>query len=238
MNPATPHRRRVDLIDALRGLAVVLMVMHHFAYDLVVYAGAPVWLFTNPVIDFFHYIFAGLFIFLSGVSYRFSRSNIKRGLRVLAAALLITAVTHLPFIDAPIIFGILHLLSFCMLFYGLTRRLWDAIPRKIAPILYIALIVGTAIAVSYPVKGAGLWIFGWVQEGFYSADYFPLFPWLFVFLLGTWAGAYVVEGRLPAWFYEFTMPFFPAVGRRSFIIYLVHQPVLFGLVQLGLLLFG
>ncbi|HHT17243.1 MAG TPA: DUF1624 domain-containing protein [Papillibacter sp.] len=235
--PANP-RRRIDLIDALRGLAVVLMVMHHFAYDLVVYAGAPVWLFTNPVIDIFHYIFAGLFIFLSGVSSRFSRSNIKRGLKVLIAALVISIVTHLPIIDAPIVFGILHLLSFCMLFYGLTRRLWDKIPRAIAPILYVALIAGSAIAVSFPLKGTGLWLFGWVQEGFFSADYFPLFPWLFVFLLGTWAGAFVAEGRLPEWFYTFTMPFFPAVGRKSFLVYLIHQPILFGLVQLGLLLFG
>jgi uncharacterized membrane protein len=125
-----------------------------------------------------------------------------------------------------------------MLFYGLTRRLWDKIPRAIAPILYVALIAGSAIAVSFPLKGTGLWLFGWVQEGFFSADYFPLFPWLFVFLLGTWAGAFVAEGRLPEWFYTFTMPFFPAVGRKSFLVYLIHQPILFGLVQLGLLLFG
>lgn len=234
---AQPQRRRIDLIDALRGLSVVLMVIHHFLYDLVVLAGAPLWLFTNPVLDVLHYIFAGLFVFLSGVSSRFSRSNIRRGLKVLAAALLISLVTHLPFINAPIVFGILHLLSFCMLFYGLTARLWNRIPRKIAPFLYIALLVGSAIAVSYPLEGPGLWLFGWVQPGFYSADYFPLFPWLFVFLLGTWAGAYVVEGRLPERFYTWTVPFFPEVGRRSFLIYLLHQPVLYGLVSLGVYLF-
>jgi len=98
--------------------------------------------------------------------------------------------------------------------------------------------VGSAIAVSYPLEGPGLWLFGWVQPGFYSADYFPLFPWLFVFLLGTWAGAYVVEGRLPERFYTWTVPFFPEVGRRSFLIYLLHQPVLYGLVSLGVYLFG
>ncbi len=55
----TERPARIELMDALRGLAVCLMVLHHFLYDLCEFLGAPWWLFTNPVFDVLHYFFAG-----------------------------------------------------------------------------------------------------------------------------------------------------------------------------------
>jgi uncharacterized membrane protein len=149
----------------------------------------------------------------------------------------LTLVTSLPLIDMPIRFGVLHLLGFCMIFYGLTRRVWDAVPRLFAPVLYIALLVGTALATAIPTKLSWLWMLGWTAPDFYSADYFPIFPWLFVFLLGTWAGRYIAERRLPAWFYDTRVPVLPAVGKKALIIYILHQPVLYGLVLAAAYLF-
>ncbi|UOO37823.1 DUF1624 domain-containing protein [Oscillospiraceae bacterium CM] len=224
-------QRRIDLIDALRGLAVILMVIHHLLFDLVTFLDAPVWLFSNPVFNFLHEIFAGVFIFLSGVSSQFSRSNIKRGVKVFALAMVLTIVTSLPFVNEPIRFGVLHLLGFCMIFYGLTRKAWDRIPRLLAPFFYTIIIIVSALAVRLiPINAPYLWMFGWYGPDFFSADYFPLFSWLFVFLFGTWAGFYVVGHRLPDWFYETSVPFLPAVGRRSLLIYLLHQPILYGAV--------
>lgn len=223
-------KTRIDLIDALRGLAVILMVIHHFLYDLVVFLGAPPWLFSNPVFHFLHYIFAGLFIFLSGISSRFSRSNLKRGVKVIAVALVITLVTVL--MDMPILFGILHLLGFCMVFYGLTSQSWDKVHPVLMPVLCVSLVVISAVVVQTTDPGVDfLWMFGWVPQGFYSADYFPIFPWIFVFLLGTWAGKYIIEHKLPEWFYTFTMPILPPVGRKALLIYILHQPVLYGITM-------
>ncbi|MDR0490095.1 MAG: DUF1624 domain-containing protein [Oscillospiraceae bacterium] len=223
-------KERIEIIDALRGFSVVLMVIHHLLYDCVEFLGAPEWLFTNPVFDVLHYIFAGLFILLSGISSRFSRGNVKRGLKVIAVAAAISLVTYL--MDMPIWFGILHLLGFSMLFFGLTQKLWDAIPRKAAPVAYIASIVAGALATAYiPLKSRHIWMFGWSQPDFVIYDYFPLLPWLFVFILGTWAGIYIVEKKLPAWFYEKKIPFFPAIGKKSLLIYILHQPILFVIVK-------
>jgi len=229
-------KKRIQIIDALRGLAVVLMVIHHLLYNLVYFLGAPEWLFTNPVFDILHYIFAGLFIFLSGVSSRFSHSNIRRGLIVIAVAAVITAVTY--YMEMPIWFGVLHLLGFSMLFFGLTRKFWDLISGKAAPVIFIAAIATSAIAVTHPVPVSGYaWvrdvvsIFGWPQPGFISFDYFPLLPWVFVFLLGTWAGVYIAGRKLPGWFYEAEFPVFPAIGRKALIVYILHQPVLYAIVM-------
>ena len=134
----TERPARIELMDALRGLAVCLMVLHHFLYDLCEFLGAPWWLFTNPVFDVLHYFFAGLFIFLSGISSDFSRSNLKRGAKAMALALGITLVTY--FMDMTIVFGVLHLLASCMLLFGLTRKLWEALPAWVLPVLCLALI--------------------------------------------------------------------------------------------------
>lgn len=226
-----PQKKRIVLMDALRGLAVVLMVLHHFLYDLVEFLNAPRWLFSNPVFDVLHYVFAGVFIVLSGVSSDFSRSNLKRGLQTLAAALLISVVT--AFLKLPILFGVLHLLAVCMLFYGVTHSFWERLPKAVMLVFCLAGGVLSAWCVRHIQTDAQyLWAFGWTYKGFVSYDYFPLFPWLFVFLFGTWLGWYIRENKFPRWFYEAEIPFFPAIGRHSLLIYLAHQPVLYGLTML------
>ena len=228
-------KKRIDIIDAARGLSVILMVMHHALYDLVEFCGAPEWLYHNPAFVVLQPLFAGLFVVLSGVSSQFSRSNVKRGLRVIVVAIAITIATHI--MDMPIRFGILHLLGFSMVFFGLTRKLWDSIPKTLAPVVYAALFAGSILAVNLiPLKSPHLWMFGWRQADFVTYDYVPILPWLFVFLAGTWLGALIVENKLPKWFYETKIRVLPAVGKRSLIIYIVHQPVLYGIVMAALYL--
>jgi len=244
------NSKRIDIIDALRGLSVALMVIHHMLYNMAAFLDAPWWLFTNPVFDFLQYIFIGVFLFLSGVSSRFSRSNVRRGLIAIALAIGISIVTYI--MGMPIWFGILHLLGVCMVFFGLTRKFWDLVPRKASPFIFVPLIAASALAranlaltsESLLVRNL-LAILGWPQadkfvgtllpwhEGFVfgSYDYQPILPWLFVFLLGTWAGIYIRERKLPKRFYDQKVPFFPMIGRKALIIYILHQPVLFGIVQ-------
>ncbi len=233
---AEMKKSRIESIDALRGFSVVLMILHHIFYDLVFLAGAPMWLFDNIFVDALHYVSSGLFLTLSGVSSHFSRSNVKRGVRCFLIAMGFTVVTSLPFLNMPIRFGVLHLLGTGMVFYGLTEQVWKRVPRAAMPVLCIALLVGSALAVEYiEVSDAvARFIFplGWTYSGFYSADWFPIFPWIFVFLLGTWMGGYVKEGKLPPKFYTVSVPILPAIGRKALWIYIVHQPVLYGIMML------
>jgi len=229
-------KERIELIDALRGFAVVLMVIHHAFYNCAVFLGAPWWLYSNPVFNFLQAIFIGVFISVSGISSRFSRGNIERGSIVIVIAVIITYVTVR--MDMPIYFGILHLLGFLMIFYGITRKLWDKIPRKVAPLLYVALTILSSLArVNLSPSSDNLVIrdmlsvLGWMQPGFVSFDYQPILPWIFVFLFGTWAGELIRENKFPQWFYTKKVPFFPLVGRNALLVYVLHQPILFGITM-------
>ena len=229
-------KSRIEIIDALRGLAVTLMVIHHALYNMAVFLGAPWWFYRNPVFDVLQALFIGLFIVISGVSSRFSRGNIERGSIVIVISVVITYVTVR--MDMPIYFGILHLLGFLMLFYGLTRKLWDKIPGKAAPIIYIALIIAAVLARVYLSPSSDnlvirdlLSVLGWRQPGFVSYDYQTILPWIFVFLFGTWMGERIREGKFPSRFYEIKVPFFPLVGRHALLVYVLHQPLLFGITM-------
>lgn len=228
---------RIKLIDALRGLSILLMVFYHFAYDLTVYGYLPSWLLYNDVLGFLQPFFAGVFILLSGVSCRFSRSNKKRGAITLAFALALTLVTWLAqtffqMENTLISFGILHFLGLAALIYGFAQPLLDQIPVRVQPVVYGALALAGLALFPLHVNLPHLWALGFTDAAFSSADYFPLLKWFFLFLLGTWLGIPILQRRLPEWFYSFDMPFLPAAGRHTLLIYLLHQPVLTGIVLL------
>ena len=213
----------------------MLMVAYHLLHNLVVFLGAPIWMFHNPAFVVLQPFFSGLFIFLSGVSSRFSRSNIKRGLLALVVAAAVTIATEI--IGMPIWWGVLHLLAFCMVFFGLTQKLWDKIPEIILPVVFVILIIAGAVATAnihitcpHPWLRYIVSVLGWRQEGFVSFDFFPILPWMFIFMLGTWAGIYIKDRKLPEWFYGYKVPIFPIVGRKALLIYILHQPILYGVV--------
>ncbi len=177
--------------------------------------------------------FAGLFVVLSGISGTLSRNNVRRGLRLLALSLGVTAVTYVFDPSSAVYFGILQCLALSMLIYG-------AVFVKAGPVACAAagaLVLGLGAALPAIVGGAAI-RFDWLlplgihSPEFTSYDYFPLVPWLGIFLagaaLGKWAYA---PGRslLPRPPRETLINI---AGRHSLLIYLVHQPVIMGLLYL------
>jgi len=215
---------RIPAIDTLRGLCVLLMATFHFSYDLYFYCS-----FSPKVIDNFFMTFCQVFsswgfILLAGLSSQLSKSNIKRGLVVLCGGVAVSVVSYLwgDFIR----FGILQFLGCAMVLYGLTRALWERIPRRIAPFLYLVFFTVTIRMLPMTLEVPYLYPFGFITPSFRSADYFPLFPWFFWFLLGTWLGKFIKEGRLPEKFGKRKVRPLAFLGRHSFAVYFIHQPVL------------
>jgi uncharacterized membrane protein len=226
--------KRIQIIDAARGLSIILVVAYHVGYDLVSAELMSADVLYSPLLLVLQPFFAGLFILLSGVSARFSRDNRKRGLQALGCALLISIVAGI--MGAPIQFGILHCLGLCMVLCGRPEDWLDRIPRPVQPILFLVLFVaGFAL---FPIESKiftdipYLYIFGLIGQTFLSYDYFPLIPWFFLYLLGAWLGFFIVGRRFPRWFYRLRVPVLPFIGRHTLLIYMLHQPVIYGVVML------
>jgi len=115
---------RIWEIDFLRGLSIILMVLYHFGYDLTEFCGIRRILgieinLSSLSLTIAQYFFAGVFIVLCGISSTLSRNNIRRALKILGVAVIITAITYLYSSSETIYFGILHCLGVCILLYGL-----------------------------------------------------------------------------------------------------------------------
>ena len=229
---------RVKVIDALRGLSIILMVLHHFAVDLIMYGLLPGWLLDNLPFHIVQSLFAGVFITISGLSSYVSRHNLKRGLQILAGGMAVTIVTLLFSPEYCVRFGILHFLGCAALIYSLAGKAFNRLPRGVSLAL---LITGFALSVAFtPAVVENPWLFplNLLRKDFVSGDFFPILPWIFVYFFGAWLAKPVFEGKFPEKFYGLSFPFLEKVGQKTFLIYLLHQPVLMGLTMLINLFLG
>ncbi len=224
-------KQRYQLIDALRGLSIVLMVGYHAGIQIIQILGAPPSLIDNALLNTLQPIFAGVFILLSGMSCYFARSNVARGLKTWACAIAVSVVMY--FAGYPVWFGILHFLGTAMLLYAALQKPLQLLLNRAQPWVYGAMFIASycwlPIERQLPKWTLPL---GLGYTGIQSWDFFPLLPWFFLFLLGTWLGRQVVYNRFPRWFYTFHMPVLPWIGRHTLIIYLAHQPVVLGILEL------
>lgn len=243
---------RVGLLDEIRGLSILLMVVYHLFFDLVYLYGVNIPAFHSPVLSFLQPFFAGVFIFISGVACRYSRNNLKRGALCFALGIALTVVTLLFVPEAAILFGILHFLGVAMMLFALLRRVLDRVSPWLGGVLAAMLFAVTylvpkgfiglgALTVRLPdvlYSTPFLFMLGLPGAGFFSADYFALVPWLFLFLSGAYFGIYVKENRLPAWCYKTYVPPLAFVGRNTIWVYLLHQPVVYGVLYVVFFFIG
>lgn len=247
MEASGKNRIRLNFLDEIRGLAVFCMIFYHAFYICGYFFGRE---WASFLFDFFLPVqpwFAGIFIFVCGISCTLSKSNLKRGLILLGVAVGFTLVTALilpamGFEGTEVYFGILHLLAVSVLLYAFVEKKL----RRISPftgILLCAVLFAFTSGISEGKLGYGnlvnltlpeslyennyLMPLGIYSPHFYSADYFPLFPNIFIFFSGALTGRICTERGYPDWFYPKRIPFLGALGRHSLIIYIVHMPVIF-----------
>ena len=243
-------KKRIALIDFLRGAAIINMLLYHMAFTFSEMFGfdffMPYYRFIGSL-PFMEVYFGGIFIVISGIASSFSRSNTRRGLITFGFALAINAVTIfiLPLMgygDMRIYFGILHLLSVSMLISPLFIKMADKIPAYIgvsACVLlfgltynigagYIGLSGDIGITIPEGIRLIPYLLpLGIVGGNVRSLDHYPLFPWIFMFIMGIYIGRKIKSSKPgPRWYKTVNAPV-EWLGRHTLAIYVAHQPVIF-----------
>ncbi|MFZ8933020.1 MAG: heparan-alpha-glucosaminide N-acetyltransferase [Bacteriovoracaceae bacterium] len=213
--------KRYPFIDIIRGLAVFLMIIFHFSYDLTLFGFASFdvnkdlfwWIFPRVIVF--------LFMFSVGISMKHSHgetirwnSFLKRLLKLVVLAALISLFTYIYFPQSWIYFGTLHSIALCSII--------------ILPFLKypkFSLFVGSCLIIASLVFKVDI---PWFLLPHASMDYIAPFPWVGVCLLGIFAHSVNLH-HLPISNTVFLRPL-KYMGKHSLPIYMAHQPILFSIV--------
>ena len=240
-------KQRYHILDEIRGITLCSMILYHAVWDLVYIFGYNWKWYQSDMAFLWQQSICYTFILLSGFCVSLGKSKVKRGLVVFGAGILISLVTELFMPQNRIRFGVLTLLGSCMLIAALAERInvtiWGIIINLLLFILTRRINYGVLGFADVTVARLPRFLYilgdfgnylGFTEQTFFSTDYFSLFPWLFLFLTGyyfykwmeekQWLSSMTKAPSLGAWWRP--------IGRYSLIIYLLHQPVVYGLLYI------
>ena len=224
-------KERIWEIDAFRGLFILFVIVIHTIYDIE-------YIFDKPLNlpDAYYFVQANgglLFILISGISITLGTKHIKRGFIVLGTALIIT-IASILFLggETPIYFGILHFLAFAMLSYPIYKKIPNQLLIRLAIIIFALGLYFHAIN----FKNSYFLILGLRNGELLMGDYFPVMPNLAYFFLGIVIGRAFYSDK-KSLFPNFPssnpiIGFFRFLGRYSLVFYLLHQPLVIGILYL------
>jgi len=231
--------KRIAEIDMLRGIAIIMMIIYHFLFDLNFFFNAKIPL-TTGFYGIFQKIISSLFLLLVGISLYLSnikpnapfKKYLKRGVIVFCYGLLISLVTYVILREQYVIFGILHLIGISIILSYLFRKCNNLTLILSFVFIFLGLIIPNINSTSNTFL-----VLGFHTRDFLSLDYFPIFPWFGVVLLGVSLGNLLykkaVVNNLNLEFQNnLLLRFLVLLGRNALKIYLLHQVVLFIFFQL------
>jgi uncharacterized membrane protein len=228
--------KRIIEIDALRGVAILMMVIYHFIFDIRFLGFASFDLYSLPLV-LFQRSTGSLFILLAGVSIVLSESrntegymhHVKRAVLLGAVALAISLATWIYPHDAFITFGIVHFLALSTFIAPFFFRF-----GKLNAVLGIAFIAMGLVAGGIETDSGLLFWLGLPNANYTALDYYPMLPWFGIILFGLSIGQTIFKNGEPVWKpMPATSPlsgFLSFLGKNSLTIYLIHQPILIGLM--------
>lgn len=237
----TALRGRRPWLDRARGVALVAMIIYHALWDGLMFGLIDWTLERDAAMRLSAQIIAGSFLFISGVSLALAassnaqallrrRSFWKRFAMVAGAAVLVTVATFFALPQAPIYFGILHHIALASVLIALVSPFH---PFLAAAVAAVALILHESIAVAALNHPATIWL-GLGTQAPVTADWVPLFPWLAAGLLGFAITKQMLvpwlASRAPSPTETKNDPLL-WMGKRSLAVYLIHQPILIGLIM-------
>lgn len=239
--------RRLPVLDWLRGLTLLSMVVYHTMWDLVYMFDVTIPWYRTRVGFFWQQSICWTFILLSGFCFRLGKKPLQRGLVVLGASLLVSLVSIVVTPENAVRLGVLTLIGSCMILLIPINRLLQKVEPWFGLILSFLLFGITRYAAwgnlgffsaRFLELPAGLyrnlltaWL-GFPSADFQSSDYFPMIPWLFLYLCGYFLHSIFLQRDRMAVLRCASIPPLEWIGRHSLLLYLIHQPVIYGILTL------
>ena len=240
--------KRLALPDCIRGLTLISMIAYHGIWNLVWlygmdwqwYRGLPGYIWQQSI--------GWTFLLLYGFCWSMGRQPLRRGLTVFSGGVLVTLVTTFVMPEQQILWGILTCTGSCMLL----MIPFDRLGRKIPPqwgavgsfsLFFLLRNVNEGFLGFERLRFCRLpeWLYrdlltawlGFPAPGFRSADYFSLIPWFFLFACGYFLYRLTErKGLTRKLMGRGALPGVNWLGRHSLPVYLLHQPILYGICQL------
>ncbi|MFI3229314.1 MAG: heparan-alpha-glucosaminide N-acetyltransferase domain-containing protein [Bacillota bacterium] len=269
-------------LDFMRGFAILMVLLDHTMFDISSIFGSAWRISDSAVLRGIYNLaswyvdsqiraagwvfFVFVFFFVSGICTSFSRNNILRGLKLVAVAALISLVTYViqegfNYSYMFIWLGVIHCLSFAVMFYAIMQLIITLIARQSKYKKYALLITtATLVVVSFvlnmcynvslydmaysgetaPYTSTLAGVFVYTRNVWYTTapDYFPILPFFCFFMIGAIIGQTVYRKHtslLPKLNLKITKPF-SFCGRHSLLIYLAIQVIMLPVLYLITLL--
>lgn len=267
---ATPKRQRIWEVDFLRGLMILFVVWDHLMWDIdefgpykteffnALYSFCKLYYGSRGIRQIAQPVFVTMFVFTSGVSCSFSRSNGKRALKMVAFACLLTAVTYAVSsvigVNLTMYFNVIHVIALSTLLWTVIEYCWSKCnkdwQKNIFGVVMLAVTLASIVVGAYANfkpwdSDNKLWYF-LVQHltskngkptdfaKFHGGDYLPFLPDFGWFLVGAFLGRVV---------YKEKKTIFPSVnpkyinpitfcGRHSLWVYFGSQIAMFSILYL------
>ncbi len=233
---------RYYTLDVIRGFTLIHMIVYHTLWDIVnLFEKDWKWFWGIPG-DLWQQYICWSFILISGFCVSLGKNTGRKAVILLLCGAVISAVTLIIMPDDRVLFGVLTMIGSCTLFMIPVKSLLKRIhPYKGAAFCFLFFLFFQNINKGYLGFFKWKWIllpqswyanlfttyWGLPASDFYSSDYFSIFPWYFLFLTGYFL--------YQIWEKNHWLPLFTKVrnrplewiGKRSLIIYMIHQPIIY-----------
>ena len=225
------------------------MIFFHLFYDLNYFGIIYIKMHSYPLFYFF-LPFPVIFFLLVGISLTLSYNRVKnkldsslilkkfafRSLKIFSLAIIITIVSYFYLKDGFILFGVLHFIALSIILA------YPFIKQKSSVLFFgIIIIIFGIFLYNYTFHFNFLLWLGFTPYGFYTLDYYPLLPWFGFILIGIFIGnRFYTDYKRRFNLSDFSdirvIKFLSFLGKKSLLIYFLHQPIIVGIIYLYLLI--